>query len=477
MSNFKKIDSRTQMEKRRKRGQRMIIIAAVVIGLLLMGLLPPVRSRLSNQFDNIKTRLTYLFNPPDEAVFVPEEQHALETMVAATLQAYTPSPTVEVGPTATPEASVEPSETPMPTVTLEPIPESVELPGVVYVDQHNRWNYCGPANLTMALNFWGWGGNRDDIARAIKPGEDNPELTFIQRGKADKNVMPYEMANFVVDYTDYSILIRHGGEIDLLKRMIANGFPVLIEKGYFERDYSGKVAWMGHYLFVTGYDEAEGVFIVQDAYLETGEDGTGKNLRVSYEDFIDGWRGFNYLFMVIYQPQDEGQVFELLGPWADDAWANRHALDIANQEISTETGIDEFFAWFNKGTSHVQLFEYVDAAFAYDYAFVLYAGIGEPNEAETVETQRPYRIMWYQTGPYWAYYYSGRYHDVINLANTTLYETISEPNLEESLYWRGMAYLALGETGNAVEDFRQSVYLNPSFIPGIEQLRALGVEP
>jgi hypothetical protein len=66
---------------------------------------------------------------------------------------------------------------------------------------------------------------------------------------------------------------------------------------------------------------------------------------------------------------------------------------------------------------------------------------------------------------------------VINLANTTLYETISEPTLEESLYWRGLAYLAIGETGSAVEDFRESVYLNPSFIPGIEQLRQLGLDP
>lgn len=477
MSSFNRIDPRRLMEKRRKRGQRILIIAAVVVGILILVLIPPIRSRIANQFDNLKTRLTYLINPPDEAVFLPEEQSILETMVAATLQAYTPSPTVQSQSTATPEVTLEPTITPTPTISPTPLPQSVELPGVIYVDQHNRWNYCAPANLTMALKFWGWGGNRDDIAKAIKPGENDPELSFIQRGKSDKNVMPYEMANFVNDYTDYNIVIRYGGEIGLVKNLIANGFPVLIEKGYYERDYTGKIAWLGHYLFVTGYDEAEGVFIVQDAYLETGEDGTGKNLRVSYEDFIDGWRGFNYLFMVIYEPQDEGEVFSLLGPWTDDAWADQHALDIANQEIGVETGIDEFFAWFNKGTSHVELFEYADAAFAYDTAFMLYAEIGEPNDAETVETQRPYRIMWYQTGPYWAYYYSGRYQDVINLANTTLYETISEPTLEESLYWRGLAYLAIGETGSAVEDFRESVYLNPSFIPGIQQLQQLGLDP
>jgi hypothetical protein len=46
-------------------------------------------------------------------------------------------------------------------------------------------------------------------------------------------------------------------------------------------------------------------------------------------------------------------------------------------------------------------------------------------------------MMWYQTGPILPVY-SGRYI-VWNLADTTLEETISEPVLEESLYWRRMA--------------------------------------
>jgi len=129
-----------------------------------------------------------------------------------------------------------------------------------------------------------------------------------------------------------------------------------------------------------------------------------------------------------------------------------------------------FFAWFNKGTSHVQLYEYVDAAFAYDYAFLLYADLED--------SERPWRIMWYQTGPYFAYYYAGRYQDVINLANTTLYDQmLTEPTLEESIYWRGMARLALGETGNAAEDFKQTVWINPNFAPGWEMLNTLGVTP
>ena len=277
--------------------------------------------------------------------------------------------------------------------------------------------------------------------------------------------MPYELTDFVDSETEYKSVLRIGGDIQLLKSLIAAGFPVVIEKGYYEADYTGKVAWMGHYLFVTGYDEGAGYFIVQDAYLQPG-----KNLKVDYDTFIEGWRSFNFTFFVVYPPADEAEVLALLGPWVDVDWARR-ALEIAEQDIQQLTGIDEFFAWFNKGSSLVALTDYNEAALAYDYAFVLYNKLGDK------DTERPYRIMWYQTGPYWAYYYTGRYNDVINLADTTLNETISEPTLEESLYWRGMAYLALSQNDKALDDFLQTVYINPNFSAGLSILAQMGVGP
>ncbi len=134
-------------------------------------------------------------------------------------------------------------------------------------------------------------------------------------------------------------------------------------------------------------------------------------------------------------------------------------------------GNDQFFAWFNKGTSHVGLTQYPEAAAAYDQAFQIYSTLGSD------DTQRPYRMMWYQTGPYWAYFYTGRYQDTINLADTTLYDTIAEPTLEESIYWRGMAYWALGQTDDAITDFRETVRLNPNFGPGLDMLAQLGANP
>ena len=235
---------------------------------------------------------------------------------------------------------------------------------MIYVDQHNRWNYCGIANLAMALRFWGWDGEagstmdiRDQIAQVVKPGIDDSKLDLITRGKSDKNVMPYELANYVADHTDYSIAVRYGGDMELLKKLIAAGFPVVVEKGYFERDYSGKVSWMGHYLFTTGYDDGQGTFLVQDSYLTPG-----KNMQVKYQDYVDGWRGFDYLFYIVYPPEREAELYSVLGEWGDPNSANQLALETADAETQSQTGIDEFFAWFNKGTSQVNLLQYGEAA-------------------------------------------------------------------------------------------------------------------
>jgi tetratricopeptide (TPR) repeat protein len=249
----------------------------------------------------------------------------------------------------------------------------------------------------------------------------------------------------------------------VLKRLVSGGFPVIAEKGYYEYDYTGKLGWLGHYQFVTGYDDSQDVLIVQDTYIPEGE-----NHEFPYDDFIEGWRSFNYVFLVVFPQEQQAEVLSLLGPYADADWAIRRALETAEREAETLEGVDQYFAYFNIGTSHVLLQEYGDAMYAYDYAFgTLYPALADD------ESMRPYRMMWYQTWPYWAYFYTGRYQDVINLANTTLLETISEPVLEESFYWRGLAKEALGDSQGAIDDMRQAIQINENFTPAWQQLQRM----
>jgi tetratricopeptide (TPR) repeat protein len=83
--------------------------------------------------------------------------------------------------------------------------------------------------------------------------------------------------------------------------------------------------------------------------------------------------------------------------------------------------------------------------------------------------------MWYQDGPYAAYFHTGRYQDVVDLADTTFF-ALGEYTLEESFYWRGLAKEALGDLNGAIYDLKQTVELNSNFTPGVEQLRRLAVE-
>ena len=469
------------LRQRRSRGKEpsrrrkyLLRFVGLLLGLAVLYQLPPVKERLSWRIYDLRTSIQYYFEKRSIASDGIDEGKQLELIVRATTAAMTQAAFSEAGQSAVltpnPTGVEKAKNTPTPGPTLPPLPESVFLEGVTWITQLGRWNYCGPVNLTMALKYWGWKGNPDDVARVIKPGVNDDSLNFIDRGKPDKNVMPYEMASFVEEETDFNVITRNGGSNNLIKHLVSKGFPVIVEKGHIGPDSAGNVGWYGHYLFVTGYDDLENTFIVQDTYPDP--DRNGENLPVKYETFQEEWRAFNYIFMVIYPAERENEIYEILGPWGDNEWSNRHALEMAKAEADSLTGMDQFFAWFNVGTSHVDLLEYADAAFAYDYAlFVLYPGIHED------DMKRPYRMLWYQTGPYWAYYYSGRYQDVIDRANHTLYNTHSTtPTFEESFYWRGLAYNALGQTDKAIEDFRQSVYLNPNFIPGWDMLALLGIE-
>ena len=272
--------------------------------------------------------------------------------------------------------------------------------------EYQLWNNCGPANLAMDLSYWGWQGDQKDTAAFLKPNE------------RDKNVMPYEMQAFVEQDTGLKALVRMGGDDQMLKRFIAEGFPVIVEKGFEGVSFDG---WMGHYEVVNGYDDAKNVYIVQDSY-------NGPNLPVGYDKMESAWRAFNFLYIIVYPPEREAEVMKILGPQADSTANYQYAAQKASDETSSLKGRDLYFAWYNRGTSLMYLQDYAGAAQAYDQAFAVYPSIPEK--------QRPWRMLWYQTGPYFAYFYAQRYNDVIDLATTTL-DKMSEPILEESFYWRG----------------------------------------
>ena len=412
--------------------------------------LPPIHERLAWRIEQVQILVKSVVSPPEKVDFITQAQ---TTPVAASTSQPSPTPTETptAAPTATPPLSTpQPSATP--TQTPTPLPAALNLSGVRYMDQHGLWNYCAPSNLAMALSYWGWNGDRLDTGKILKPYDK------------DKNVMPYEMAEYVQSQTDYAVVNRVGGDFELLKRLLSSGFPVLIEKGAYIRDFTGVVSWMGHYEVVTGYDDAKSIFITQDSYFTP-------DFEVAYDEFLQGWRSFNYTYLVIYPHDKEQEVMDILGASSDETANYQAAAQKASEEIYSLTGVDQFFAWYNRGTNLMLLQDYGGAATAYDEAFAIY------NQLPEDKSVRPYRILWYETGPYFAYYYTGRYYDVISLADTAIEAALDQPALEESYYWRAMAKAALGDSSGALGDFRTSLKYHPDFGPTLYQLQVLGEAP
>jgi tetratricopeptide (TPR) repeat protein len=436
-------------------------VVVLVIGGIILSL-PPVSSRVFNFLDDTRVRIRAWIFPQNEVVFVPGGQ-VLPTITLAP-ELVSPTPSLEPTLTPTPLPTGTPRPTFTPTLSPTPLPASVALKGVRWETQNGAWNYCGPTNLAMSLSYWGWKGDKFTTGKYLKPFD------------YDLNVMPYEMQNYVEEKTNLKMKVRYGGTPELVKKLIANNFTVLIETGvYFHESVTGIVSWMGHYRTVTGYNDVRKEFIVQDSYIQA-------DLGVPYETFFADWRAFNFTFLVIYPPDKEAQLVGLLGDYDDLAKDYQIALKTATDEMWKLTGSDQYFAWFNRGSSLVLMQDYIGAAEAYDKAFELYAKLPED--------RRPWRMLWHQTGPYYAYFYAGRYQDTVDLATRTL-DYIAQraerlgtadkpqvgPFIEETWVWRGRARVVIGNQKGAIEDFKMALKYHPGFPAALDELKKLGVTP
>jgi tetratricopeptide (TPR) repeat protein len=278
----------------------------------------------------------------------------------------------------------------------------------------------------MALTRYGWQEPQTVAAAYLKPDTE------------DKNVTPQEMVGFVNEMTGVRAVTRIGGDMEIIKQLIAQEFPVLIETAYYPEGSD----FLGHYHTVVGYDDTQGVFYVYDSYLGTGQGGAG--LAVPYNRFDQDWAAFNRVFIVIYEQNLESVVTQVLGELATVEGAARRALAIADQEALTNPRNP--FAWFNRGTSLVRLGEYEEAARAYDRARAL---------------GTPFRMLWYQFGPFEAYFNVGRYDDVEALVNSNL--TTGAEYVEETYYWQGQVMLARGNEPGAASAFQRALTHNERY--------------
>lgn len=378
--------------------------------------------------DSLQNRLrllqTYLPRAPHAtAVPTPARQAPIAEVLAAivpTLTA-TPSPTVTRTATVTTDREVTTIKTPTPAATPSPVPLYEPAVASRFLDgirhEYQGWNNCGPTTLAMALSYYGRPETQAETAPMLKPDRD------------DKNVSPEEMAAYALSI-GYEAQIITGATVELLKVLATNGIPVIVETWYIP-DPNDE---MGHYLLLTGYDGDTLTF--HDSYK-------GPNQVKDVATFDALWKVFNRTAILLYPPAQAPVVTSILGPLSTPEAIRLATLQGNYTEVRVNP--EDAFAWFNLGSSLTQARDYAGAVQAFDTARAL--GL-------------PWRMLWYQFTPYEAYYEAGHYEEVIALTTATLE---GSSNLEESLYWRGRAYAALGQGEAARRDLEAALALRSTY--------------
>lgn len=395
---------------------RLKIILSIALLVLIVGILywlPPINQRLSWRVELAESYLRGVINPVKE---LPTSLPQPRVMVTSR-----PTETPISLPTLTPSPGPTPTATPSPT----PLPKTVNLTAPAWEKQDP--NNCGPATLTMYLRHFGWEGDQTDIAELLKPLRE------------DRNVNVEEIIYYVRTRAGWlNAEFRVGGDLETLKRLLAAGIPVMIEESFHfnETYWPNDDHWAAHYNLLTGYDEIAGTFTAQDSFY-------GANQIVSFEKLEESWKSFNYVYIMLYLPNQQDAVRSILGENWDIKVNRQNALDKALQ--MTRDDPKDGFAWFNMGTNLVYFERYTEAAQAYDQARA--AGL-------------PQRMLRYQFGPFFAYFHAGRMDDLEALVDYALQRT---PNAEEAWLWRGWMFYRDGNDLEAENSFRKALAENPNY--------------
>jgi hypothetical protein len=406
----------------RKQGKQILTYGALVIFCLVMIIvvlyqIPAVKSRLSWRVDIAMTYLRGVIFPV-KPFPTPAESIVLPTQAATSIPTSLPTivsdqPTATIAPTAT----LQPSPT--------PIPASVQLPPPLWEQQGA--NNCGPATLALYLRHYGWEGTQESIAQVVKPISE------------DRNVNPEELVYFVRTHAGWLRAdFRVGGDLQMLKNLVAAGFPVMIEESfYFEQPYwPNDDLWAAHYLLVTGYDDSAQAFTGQDSFH-------GPNQVIPYSTLDDYWQIFNRVYLLVYLPSQEEALKSVLGDNWDPDLNRQHALEVAQAE--TQSDPDNAFTWFNLGSNLVYFERYGEAASAYDTA----RNLGLPQ-----------RMLRYQFGPFFAYFHAAMTTELLAVTEYALQRT---PNSEEALLWHGWALYRMGKKNEAMADWQKALEAHPGY--------------
>lgn len=306
------------------------------------------------------------------------------------------------------------------------------LPNRVVIEMSHTYqgiNNCAPSTTSMALSVF-------DIRKS------QYEMAALQKPNAkDVNVTPEEVAASIRE-VGLEAFVGINGDIELVKRLLAAGFPVITEEWM---SYDGG---MGHFRAIRGYDEAQQLILYNDSFYGPGH-------WRSYESFLGAWKPFSNKYVVPYRPEQAELLEKTIGlHW--NRLSMYESLRVKSQaEVEANPG--DAYAWWSLGEALLWQGKPEEALPAFEQA--LNSG------------KLPWRYLWYRYGYFEALNRVGRHEELLTITNRTLNQMALSEDLR---FHRAVALHALGRTPEAQRELERALQDNPRFVPAHYLLHELG---
>lgn len=335
-------------------------------------------------------------------------------------------------PTSVPSQEEKPQiNKPRTEATLIPLPQSKILSNDYHIFQ--SFNNCGPAALSMTLSYYDIRVSQEELGQALRPYQIAAGIND------DKSVTLAELATKAKEY-NLVPFHRPNGTPEMLKYFLAYDMPVITRTWLHTNED------IGHFRVMKGYDDTTQEFIQDDSFQ-------GKNLHYSYEEFNELWEKFNFEYLVLVPVDKVATVKAILGENADEQTAWKNAVTTINARLLENP--DNIYERFNLSVALYHTGDYKKSI----------------EEFEKVESQLPFRTLWYQIEPILSYYEVGDYNRVLSISERIL----NNQNLafSELYVLRGKIYQKQGNINTARTEFEQAVFYNTNLKEAQDALNSL----
>lgn len=155
-------------------------------------------------------------------------------------------------------------------VSVAEIPENDSMYIIENMPFHPQESYqCGPAALSMVLNYWGIAVSPEEIAKEI--------FSETARGTLNIDMLLFSQRKGMT-------AVQYRGNIDDLKKNIRSGYPVIVLV-----DYGFSLYKKHHYMVVYGYSE-KGLII---------NSGRSEKQYMKQETFLNLWGKTEYWTLLV----------------------------------------------------------------------------------------------------------------------------------------------------------------------------------